>query len=166
MELPEGFAERVDRLRDPQRFVAPMVAALEDAERLEGNQAKSEALRGILDNLPPDARRQYVQIVNPSLAKMIDWRPSPKQEAFKRRIEERLRSNDPAVLERREEFRREQERQLAKIRAENKAKRDETEARLREAGLPVIPELIDWLLHSYSSILYLRSGSIVSGSTP
>lgn len=165
MELPEGFAERVDRLRDPQRFVASMVAALEDAERVDVNETSSEAPRRILDGLPPDARRQYVQIVNPDLAKIIDRRPSPEQQAFKRRLEERLRwlhSDDPAALARREELRREHELQVAKIRAEEKVKREETEAGLREAGLPVIPDLIDWLLDFPN--LHLR-GSVASGST-
>ncbi|MGA4686476.1 hypothetical protein [Micromonospora sp. AB353] len=148
MELPAGFADRVGRLRDPQRFVADTVAALEHAERLDADEARSEAPRAIWDSLPPGMRRQYLRIVNPPLEKVIAWQPSPEQQALKRRIEERFRwlnSDDPAAVERRNEHRRELDRRSAEFAEEQLVKQAEIEARLRNAGLPVIPELIDWL---------------------
>lgn len=165
MELPADFADRVGRLRDPERFVAEMVTALEHAERVDENEARSEAPRAILDSLPRDARRQYIQIVNPSLEKLIAWQPSPEQDALKRRIEKRLRwlrSDDPAAVKRREEVKREYDRRLTEIAEEKLVRRGESESRLRKAGLPVIPELIDWLT-GYPS-LHTRPGSAVHGS--
>lgn len=148
MELPGDFAERVNRLRDPQGFLAEMVAALEAAERLEVTEARSRTARAIFDGLPPDARRRYIEIINPDSAKIIYWQPSPEQAAFKRRIEERLawlHSDDPAADERREELRLEYERRSASIAEEMAARREQVEERLRDAGLEVIPEVIDWL---------------------
>lgn len=96
------------------------------------------------------------------LAEVMYRQPDAERGALRKQVRRELRwiaSDDSAAVALREEAGRERARRMAEKEAKRAAEREQKEGQLRDAGLPVLPDLIEWLSGCRFDLLPRRGSS-------